>query len=531
MTLTFNDDPCLDSESNFRDDNVFKRSVIRLLCRIVPAATTVLGKIGLIDPAGADIDISNPLPVQGTVNISALPPVTVVLPPDSATSTLQLAGNNTLTVISAGLNAQTLVQANASNQVAANALLTTIDTSLNSIETATATQATAANQVSANALLSTIDTSLNSIETAIAIPPEGGATEDKQDEQIFRVRYSDTPIFGDEGPLQQHEKEQPNYPARELLTFDTNVHNLFGSQRLVSDDNKKLKVESFAPNDLRVEGVLALRALDEIMINLNGHGSVAFQISGTWTGTISFLATIDYVTWYAWSCQASLAVASVLAISTTGNGIWQARTAGLKAFKLQFTTATTGSPRVILNASLPTISYQQQVTSTPVINGSQTALLQQRNVTLEQTTSDSALREALYIAEPYNANVIYFPGDVVFWNGRNYRCILQTTITATVSSPASATYWTADYRPSRSLITNQYASGPDAPRLRIEHDLDAYQYRLQEDLLLSQQMQAMQYLINADYSLTVSQGQGGQYGKSFAMGQSSGSFYNFNEIR
>lgn len=90
MTLTFNDDPCLDSESNFRDDNVFKRSVIRLLCRLVPAATTVLGKIGLIDPAGADIDISNPLPVQGTVNISTLPPVTVVLPADSATSTLQL---------------------------------------------------------------------------------------------------------------------------------------------------------------------------------------------------------------------------------------------------------------------------------------------------------------------------------------------------------------------------------------------------------------------------------------------------------
>lgn len=135
MTLTFNDDPCLDSESNFRDDNVFKRSVIRLLCRLVPAATTVLGKIGLIDPAGADIDISNPLPVQGTVNISTLPPVTVVLPADASTSTLQLVGNASLGALVVGQGSQ----ATAANQATANALLSTIDTSLNSIETASDT--------------------------------------------------------------------------------------------------------------------------------------------------------------------------------------------------------------------------------------------------------------------------------------------------------------------------------------------------------------------------------------------------------
>lgn len=136
MTLTFNEDPCLDSESSFRDDNVFKRSVIRLLCRLVPSATTLLGKIGLIDSAGVDIDVSNPLPIQGSVTISTLPPVTVVLPADASTSTLQIVGNNTLTAIAAGVASQTATQATAANQAAANALLSTIDTSLNSIETA-----------------------------------------------------------------------------------------------------------------------------------------------------------------------------------------------------------------------------------------------------------------------------------------------------------------------------------------------------------------------------------------------------------
>ena len=353
---------------------------------------------------------------------------------------------------------------------------------------------------------------MGDVTVSSAALPTGGATEEGQTALLDQLKNGDCTIYGDAGPLQQHEKEQPDYPARELLTYDTNMHTVLGSQPLLSDDRKKIKVESSQPSDLRVEGMLATRNLDEIMINLNGHASVAFQIGGTWTGTISFFGTIDYQTWYAWSCQVNAAILSTAAITTTASGIWQAKVVGLKAFKVQFTTATTGTPRVVLQASYAPISYQTQVTATIV--GSQVAAVSQRPATLELSTADTAVREALYVAEPYVSNIVYSLGDVVFFNGRNYRCIAQTPLTVGNFSPTNATYWALDIRPARSLVSNSYVSAPDAPRLRIEHDLDLYQYQIQEQVLLTEQMQMMNYMINSDYSLSVRQGQGGQYGKN-----------------
>lgn len=133
--LSFNEDPCLDNESNFRDDNVFKRSVIRLLCKLVPASTTILGKIGLLDSVGNDITAANPLPVAGTVAGSSMPAISVSLPAGASTAALQATGNASLSAIAASQAAQ----ATAAGQAAANALLTNIDTSLNAIETASDT--------------------------------------------------------------------------------------------------------------------------------------------------------------------------------------------------------------------------------------------------------------------------------------------------------------------------------------------------------------------------------------------------------
>lgn len=341
------------------------------------------------------------------------------------------------------------------------------------------------------------------------------------------VRLSDDPLWGDSGPLQQHEKETPNSPARELLTYDTNLQAVLGTQRLLNNDGSRLKVESYNNPDLTVSRIVS-RAGDETIINLDGHPSVAFQLAGVWTGTASFFGSVDGTTWYAWSCQASLAILSTAAITATANGIWQARTVGLKAFKVVFTTATTGKLTVIINASQSPISYQ----TATVITGSQAVGLVQRNATYELSVQDSALRESFYIPEPYNSNIIYCPGDVVTWDGMVYRCILQTVISGVVSSPKSTTYWTVDRRPSRSLVTTTYSNPPDTARLKIELDLDAYQYRLQEMQTLNQQIQVQNDMIYQDYDLSINQmGVGGQCGKQYAMGQSGQSAYNFTEIR
>jgi hypothetical protein len=395
-------------------------------------------------------------------------------------------------------------------------------TAIRSITPAT-DSATATKQDEQTVLLTSIkENTVSSASAGSGDSTAGTVLTQMQDDGIKAV--------GEQGTLQQHEKEMAIYPSQELLTYDVNMQNVLGTQRLVSDDNKKLRAEAFGPDVLSVNRTLD-RSLDEVVINLSGHSTVAFQLSGTWTGTASFFGTIDYQTWYAWSCQSSLAILSTAAIDATANGIWQARVAGLKAFKVVFTTATTGKLVVILNAVFAPISYQTQVTATATVSGSQAVLLGQRNATYEQTTSDTSLREALFIAENWDPNTIYYPGDVVFYAGRNYRCILQTVLTVGNFSPANTTYWAFDRRPARSLVTNQYASSPDSPRLRIEHDLDAYQYRMQEAQQIDQAIQLQNDMIFHDYQLTIDQGLGGQWGKRLALGRSGGSYYNFTEIR
>lgn len=343
------------------------------------------------------------------------------------------------------------------------------------------------------------------------------------------LRYGEQMAWGDGGPLQQHEKESAGYPAQELLTFDTGLHRILGSERLVSDDNQRLKVETRNAQVLRVEGRMT-RASDTIPINLEGRTSVAVQLFGTWAGTVSFQATSNGQDWLAWACRANVsATVTSSAISSTTSGIWQANVSGLRAFRVAFSTATSGMVQVVLTAVDDPIAHQAAIATYNY--GTQTSLHMQRPTTLEQATHDSALREALYIAEPYNSNIIYYPGDVVTWRDRVYRCILQTTVSATVSSPLSTTYWVADPRVSRSLITSEYTSAPNAARLRIEHDLDAYQYRLQEMQAVTQRLQIQNDMITDDYTLTISQDYGGQSGKRFAQGQSGMSKYIFEEFR
>lgn len=69
MTLTFNQDPCLDIDNSYRDNNVFKRSVLRIMCKFLSyfGLGSILGQVGLLDNLGNPITPTNPLPVLATV--------------------------------------------------------------------------------------------------------------------------------------------------------------------------------------------------------------------------------------------------------------------------------------------------------------------------------------------------------------------------------------------------------------------------------------------------------------------------------
>ena len=345
----------------------------------------------------------------------------------------------------------------------------------------------------------------------------------------LRVALSDDTIYGDGGPIQQHEKESPNWPIRELLTYDSNIATVLGSQNLVN--NSRLKVEdAFAPEQ-RVSDVMR-RANDEVIINLTGQGTVTLQMSGTWAGTQTFYASIDGQNWVAIYGQIP-GTAIGLALTTTANGIWRFHVAGLLAFKVQMTTYSSGTARAML-ISTPI----GMVNSHMFVTGSQTQLLQQRASTYELTAYDTSVapsmgvvKDSFQIPDPWYTGGYYYIGDTCTFQGQVYQCILAHSAATAGQIPTNATYWQVDQRQTKSLVTNLYSSPPNASRVRIELDLDAYQYRLIESQMMNQQIQIQNDMIFQDYEETISQDSGCQYGKKFSLGQSSASYYTFTEIR
>jgi hypothetical protein len=348
------------------------------------------------------------------------------------------------------------------------------------------------------------------------------------------VRISDDPLYGDSGPLQQHEKETPSYAARELLTFDTNLHTIFGSQNLLTSAGR-LKVAYEPDIDKLVFGVMA--ALNqEVIMPLQGMGTISVQLIGTWAGTISFFGSNDGQGWLAIGGNPLSAGAFVT--TTTANGLWRMGAMGLKYFKCAFTSYTSGKCQALITSSPITLgvgAIPAAVTmSGSVGTASQKASTSELNTfDTNMNPSNAAIKDAFQYPDPWNPiQANYYIGDTCTFNGQVYQCILAHSALVAGQTPLNTTYWVVDKRQNKSLITKFYSSQPDAARVRVEIDLDGYQYRLMESQLLNQQQQLQNDMIFDDYNLTLLQsGIGGQLGKQFAMGQSAMSTYNFTEIR
>lgn len=301
---------------------------------------------------------------------------------------------------------------------------------------------------------------------------------------------TDAPSWGDAGPLMQHEREDANYPVTEQLTFDTQINRLLGQDRLVN--GCRVMVEAGFIPELIVDAVIKTR-YEEVRINLSGQNTVACQISGLWSaGTMSFSVSNDGQNWNAIS---GIGAAGGLPISgATAAGLYRFNVAGCLMFKVSSSATQTGAASIRLVAgvtSLPT-PYQN-------VSGNVAVLAQSGRTPYEALTMDSYVqnqvslaRDALSELLPWNPKGVYSYGDTVLWNGQVYQCILLTL--ATYSVPSNTTYWQVDFRQNKSLITTQYASPPSAARMRVEIDMDGYQYRLAESQLLTAQLAWWQQL-------------------------------------
>lgn len=79
------------------------------------------------------------------------------------------------------------------------------------------------------------------------------------------------------------------------------------------------------------------------------HGSIGIQLSGTWTGTITFEATIQGTTWVTVGLFPVATPAASVATTATANGMWGNVLNGARAFRCRFSTASSGTPVISIN--------------------------------------------------------------------------------------------------------------------------------------------------------------------------------------
>lgn len=80
-----------------------------------------------------------------------------------------------------------------------------------------------------------------------------------------------------------------------------------------------------------------------------GWATVAIQVTGTWTGTLSFEGSVDAVNFQALNATATNGSSAVG--STTANGIWTVPSAGLQVVRVRATAAMTGTASIYLRGN------------------------------------------------------------------------------------------------------------------------------------------------------------------------------------
>ncbi len=101
------------------------------------------------------------------------------------------------------------------------------------------------------------------------------------------------------------------------------------------------------PTDTRTWSLATTDAVsDGISPSGSLTGIVTLELSGTWTGTVTFQATIGHPTggtanWY--SVEAVPSTSTTAATTATGNGLYRIDAGGYALVRAKFTTASSGT--------------------------------------------------------------------------------------------------------------------------------------------------------------------------------------------
>lgn len=112
------------------------------------------------------------------------------------------------------------------------------------------------------------------------------------------------------------------------------------------------RVSNVPPSDVRSlsQSIAATSGNAVTSTTLNGHAQAAVQVSGTWTGTLSFEGSIDGSTWTALSAV-QVGSSNRNTTTTTANGLWHVAVAGMSGVRVRCSTTGTGSAVIGLSST------------------------------------------------------------------------------------------------------------------------------------------------------------------------------------
>jgi hypothetical protein len=199
-----------------------------------------------------------------------------------------------------------------------------------------------------------------------------------------------------------------------------------------------------------------------VMIALNGHACVTFQVTGVYTGALTPQISNNGVNWVTmgFTCLTSLSANGLTATVTSGTtGAFVVNVAGFGFFRLSANAAVTGSAVVTMRASMAKPSDQNNITigSLPA-SGMSVSLIQSSSTSLNALANPST-KEALTTANVKSSAGNLF--GLVAINNAAAKTWIQLYDTAGTPTLGASVLWSVPILPSGIVVisTGTYAIG------------------------------------------------------------------------
>lgn len=98
-----------------------------------------------------------------------------------------------------------------------------------------------------------------------------------------------------------------------------------------------------------IKQALLVNANDAVTLDIADANYCAVQLAGVWTGTVTFEASLDGVTFVTLNMLPS--TSTTPAGTSTGNGVWSILCGGYRLFRARFGTASSGTVSATVSAS------------------------------------------------------------------------------------------------------------------------------------------------------------------------------------